>query len=84
MSTMIRLTGWVWLMAGLLAVLSVLLGGIGPSHAVPQGMAPALSLPWSQMIPLLHMSQKMAVALMAIGVFVNAQILFVIANVLKD
>lgn len=82
MSTVMRMLGWAWLMAGLLAVLSMLLGGIG-SGALPAGLAPALALPWSQLIPLLGMTHKMGLALMATGVFVNAQILFVIANVLE-
>ena len=84
MSTVIRMLGWSWLMLGLLAVLSVMLGGIGYSLVVPAGLAPALSLPWSQLAPVMGMSHKMGLALMATGVFVNAQILFVIANVLKN
>ena len=83
MSTMLRMLGWAWLMVGLLAVLSMLLGGIGSAVLLPAGLAPALALPWSQLIPVLGMSHKMGLALMATGVFVNAQILFVIANVLK-
>lgn len=84
MSTILRMMGWAWLMAGLLAVGSVVLAGMGSELPVPVGLAASLSVPWSWLIPIMGMGHKMELAVMAVGVFINAQILFVIANVLGD
>jgi hypothetical protein len=84
MSKILRMMAWVWLMAGLLAVGSVMLAGIGSDLPVPTTLAPSLSLPWSWLIPIMGIGSKMAVVVMAVGIFINAQILFVIANVLGD
>lgn len=84
MSTVIRMMGWLWLMAGLLAVGSVVLAGMGSALPVPVGLATSLSIPWSWLTPMMGMGHRMEVAMMAVGVFINAQILFVIANILGD
>lgn len=84
MSTMLRMAGWAWLMAGLLAIGSVLLARMGTAFPVPVGLAPSLSLPWSWLVPVLGIGPKMEVLLLAVGVFINAQVLFVIANVIGD
>lgn len=83
MSAVLRVAGWAWLFFGWFAVLSLALTRIGSAVPLPPKLAMLLSQPWSQLIPILSMSQTMALAVMAIGVFINAQILFVIGNVLK-
>ncbi len=83
MSALIRLMGWAWLMAGLIGVGAVALAGMGAALPVHEGLGMSLSIPWSLMIPVLNIGHKLELLVMAVGVFINAQILFVIANVLK-
>lgn len=83
MSTIVRFLGWAWLLGGLMALGSLLIGRYGSAMPLPGGLAPALSLPWSQLVPMLGVGPGLAMAVMGIGVFVNAQILFVIANILE-
>ncbi len=84
MSTILRLMGWGWLMAGLLAVGSAWMAHLGVRAPVPQEVAASLSMPWSLMAPLMGLGPKVALLLQAVGIFINAQVLFVIANVLGD
>ncbi len=84
MSAILRLMGWGWLMAGLLAVGSAWMAHMGASAPIPQNVAASLSLPWSLTAPLMGLGPKLALVTQAVGIFINAQILFVIANVLGD
>lgn len=84
MSTMLRMMAWAWMMAGLLAIGSFLLARMGTAFPVPAGLATSLSLPWSWLVPMMGIGPKLEVLLLAIGVFINAQILFVIANIFGD
>ena len=83
MSHVVRAVGWGWLLAGLLAVASIAFAHMGFSLPLPPQTAHALALPWSLLIPLLQPEHGLSLALTMVGVFINAQILFVIANVLK-
>lgn len=84
MSTILRLMGWGWLLAGLLAITSVWLAQMGAHFPVPQSLAASLALPWSLLAPMLGAGPKLELAMLGLGVFINAQILFVIANILGD
>lgn len=84
MSAILRLMGWGWLMAGLMAVGSAWMAHLGVSAPIPQNVATSLSMPWSLLEPLKGLGPRPALALQAVGIFINAQILFVIANVLGD
>ena len=84
MSTMLRMVAWAWMMAGLLAIGSFILARMGTAFPVPAALATSLSLPWSWLVPFMGVGPKLEVLLMAVGVFINAQILFVIANVIGD
>lgn len=77
----LRTLGWLWLIAGIAAIGSLQLTHAGSHSIIPGWLAPALSLPWSGLVPMLALSTNGATLLMLAGMIVNSAILFVIANV---
>lgn len=84
MSSVARVLGWIWLLAGMLAVASLAFQRFDIPLAVPDGAADLLALPWSRLIPMVQPGHGLSLVLTMIGVFVNAQILFITANMLDD
>jgi hypothetical protein len=80
---LVRVAGWGWLLAGLAAVASVLMAAEGLRLPIPASLAVNLALPWSLLVPGLAADPVMAGLMLAIGVVINASILFVIANILE-
>ena len=84
MSAILRLMGWAWLMAGLLGLGTVIIHRMGSVVPVPMELAPSLSVPWSWLLPMMSLTPTLELVVMGVGIFINAQILFVIANLLGD
>lgn len=80
----IRTAGWLWLITGIAAIGLTQFTSLGAHSAlVPPGLAPALTMPWSGLIPMLGLASGPAVLLMLAGLVVNCAILFTIANILS-
>jgi hypothetical protein len=77
----LRTLGWLWLIAGVTAFGSLQLAHAGSHSFIPGWLAPALTLPWSALVPMLTLSADGATLLMLAGMIANSAILFVIANV---
>jgi len=85
LSTIVRILAWLWMAIGFAATALVALTEMGVLRlAVMVEVAMVLAFPWSEAIAFLRLGPWMAVLTMALGVFVNGQILFAVGNVLKD
>lgn len=81
MAFIIRLIAWIWLCAGLLAVIAVWLSLIGLLHVSGTGdLALALSFPWSQLIAFTRTSGQIAILFMLAGVIINWRILLALSR----
>ena len=79
----LRTLGWLWLIAGVVAIGSMQFAEMGSRSPLPDWLAPVLTLPWSGMIPMLSLGSVPTMFLLLAGLIANCAILFVIANIIS-
>lgn len=84
MATLVRAIAWLWMLAGFVATAIIALGRLGMMPGAGMAdIALALSFPWSGLIAFLRLGPWTSVLAMAVGIFVNGQILLAAARILE-
>ena len=79
----LRTIGWLWLISGIAALASLQFAHMGSHSPVPTWVAPALTLPWSNLVPMLGVGPIAGMFLLLAGLIANCSIPFVIANIIS-